>query len=92
MEPKRNEGMCERTQGRLEKEAGFRCNESSQYCSYFDSSTTRRTFLASLLAALASACAGPTLSGSAKREQELFDEAANLSQRVTVDLIALRAR
>ena len=48
----------------------------------------RRTFLLSLLAAIASACAGPTVSGSAKREKELLGEAASLYQRVSVDLIS----
>lgn len=49
---------------------------------------TRRTFLLGLLTAVASACAGPTVSGSAKREKELLDDAANLYARVSVDLIS----
>ena len=51
-------------------------------------SVTRRTFVLSLLAAVGAACAGPTASGSTKREQELLDDAANLYGRVSVDLIA----
>lgn len=48
----------------------------------------RRTFVLSLLAVIASACSGPTMSASAKRERELLNEAANLSQRISVNLIA----
>ncbi|MGH7772992.1 MAG: dipeptidase, partial [Candidatus Binatia bacterium] len=47
---------------------------------------TRRTFVLSLLATIVSACAGPTLSGSGKRERELLDEAANLYRQAAVDL------
>jgi membrane dipeptidase len=49
---------------------------------------TRRTFLASLLATIASACAGPTHSGSAKRQQELLSESADLYRNVVVDFHA----
>jgi len=52
-------------------------------------SASRRTFILSLLAAIASACSGPTTSASTKRERDLLlDEAAALSQRISVDLIA----
>jgi len=51
-------------------------------------SAPRRTFILSLLAAIASACSGPTTSASTKREGDLLDEAAALSQRISVDLIA----
>jgi len=48
----------------------------------------RRTFVLSVLGVIASACSGPTMSASAKRERALVDEAAVLSQRISVDLIA----
>lgn len=47
---------------------------------------TRRTVLFSLLVTIASACAGPTLSGSAKRKGELLDDAGDLYRRTSVDL------
>lgn len=47
---------------------------------------TRRSFLLSLLVTIASACAGPTLSGSAKRKGELLDDAGDLYRRTSVDL------
>ena len=50
------------------------------------SSMTRRTFVLSLLAAISAACAGPTVSGSMKREKELLDDTANLYGRISVDL------
>ena len=46
----------------------------------------RRIFLLSLLATIASACAGPTLSGSIKRRAELLDDAGDIYRRVSVDL------
>jgi membrane dipeptidase len=46
----------------------------------------RRTFLFSLLAGIASACAGPTVSGSAKREQELLEQTTSLRAQVSVDV------
>ena len=51
-------------------------------------SASRRTFILSLLAAIESACSGPTTSASTKRERALLEEAAALSQRTSVDLIA----
>ena len=48
----------------------------------------RRTFILSLLATIASACSGPTTTASTKREADVLDEAAALSQRISVDLIA----
>jgi len=51
-------------------------------------SAPRRTFILSLLATIMSACGGPTTTASAKREADLLDEAAALSQRISVDLIA----
>lgn len=51
-------------------------------------SASRRMFILSLLAAIASACSGPTTSASTKRKRDLLDEAAALSQRISVDLIA----
>jgi membrane dipeptidase len=47
---------------------------------------SRRTFLLSLLSTITSDCAGPTSNGSAKRERELLDEAANLQHLAAVDL------
>jgi membrane dipeptidase len=41
-----------------------------------------------VLAHIASACAGPTFSGSVKRERELIEQTASLPARVTVDLHA----
>lgn len=58
------------------------------YCESWDSSSTRRTFLATLLAGITSVCAGPTISGSVKRAQALLATAGALSQRVAVDLHA----
>jgi membrane dipeptidase len=49
-------------------------------------SVSRRMFILSLLAAIASACSGPTTSASTKRERELLDKAAALSERVSVDI------
>jgi membrane dipeptidase len=51
-------------------------------------SVSRRMFILSLLAAIASACSGPTRSASTKRERDLLDKAAALSERVCVDLHA----
>ncbi len=51
-------------------------------------SVSRRTFILSLLAAIASACSGPTTSASTKRERDLLDKAAALSESVSVDLHA----
>jgi len=49
-------------------------------------SVSRRMFILSLLAAIASACSGPTTSASTKRERDLLDKAAALSERVSVDM------
>jgi membrane dipeptidase len=46
----------------------------------------RRTFIFSLLAHIASACAGPTSSGSARRERELIEQTARLRDQIAVDL------
>ncbi|MBI2365077.1 MAG: membrane dipeptidase [Deltaproteobacteria bacterium] len=46
----------------------------------------RRVFLVTLLAAIASVCVGPTVSGSLKREQALLAEAADITQRISIDL------
>ncbi len=51
-------------------------------------SVSRRMFILSLLAAIASACSGPTTSASIKRERDLLDKAAALSERVSVDIHA----
>ena len=49
-------------------------------------SVSRRMFILSLLAAIASACSGPNTSASTKRERDLLDKAAALSERVSVDM------
>jgi membrane dipeptidase len=59
-----------------------------QYCGDNINAVTRRGFLVSLMVSLAAACAGPTRTSSAKRERELLEEASNLYQRVSVDLIS----
>jgi membrane dipeptidase len=55
------------------------------YCHCFDP-VTRRDFLLSLFVTIASACAGPTLSGSVKRRGELLDDSADIFRRASVDL------
>lgn len=72
--------------GRAHRQGCIAASDEWTDCCDGSAPATRRAFLLSLLATLTSACAGPTLSGSAKRERGLLDDAAALHRRAAVDV------
>ena len=59
------------------------------WCCCLGNEATRRAFLASLLGAVAAACAGPTAAGSTQRERDLMAQATSVvAGSPTIDLHA----
>jgi membrane dipeptidase len=61
-------------------------SDESVACCGCSDPLARRTFLLSVAATIAAACAGPTYDAAARRERDLLDQAAELSRRAAVDL------